>query len=182
MYKKFFPVLIFIMIFMGTVAISVGYDVFHKNVLNSNDKFEEYTSLYEKKIITGKSGSKISISDFNSGIVIVNFWASWCQFCHKEVKELNKLYKMINSKDLMILSINSDTAAELTKSKKIVEKYRLEYPVIYDSTKSIQNYFNVRSYPFTVIYKNGVAVNVIDKYKDFTSDKFVESIKKYLAN
>ncbi len=49
---------------------------------------------------------KVSLKDYNSGIVIINFWATWCAPCRKEMPSLNKLKLNNKFKDVQIIPIN----------------------------------------------------------------------------
>ena len=63
------------------------------------------------KIENGKfvvSGEEISVSDFSDKVVVLNFWATWCQPCKEEIPHFNELYEKYQD-DLEVLILNGDT-------------------------------------------------------------------------
>ena len=46
------------------------------------------------------------LSDFSSKVTLINFWATWCAPCKKEMPKLDRLVKNVGSKQLKVLAIN----------------------------------------------------------------------------
>src|SRR5690606_32548559 len=49
-------------------------------------------------------GKEVSLSDFRGKYVLINFWATWCQYCDLEMPDLDRLYK--ENEDLVVLAVN----------------------------------------------------------------------------
>ena len=58
-------------------------------------------------LFTDLNGHNLSFSSFKGKWVFVNYWASWCQPCLDEIKELNKFYALQNP-DAVLLAVNFD--------------------------------------------------------------------------
>ena len=63
------------------------------------------------------SGNKIDLKDYYGKLIIVNFWATWCAPCKKEMPSLDNLYQDKNFKNLKILAVNME-APNPAKTKK----------------------------------------------------------------
>jgi tetratricopeptide (TPR) repeat protein len=104
------------------------------------------------KTINTKS---ISISDFKGKIIILNFWASWCGPCIKElpfIQELTKIYAQNNS-DVILLTINLDHSYDHLEEFLKANKYN--FPVLLN--KGVNISFGVKSIPTTIIIdKKGI--------------------------
>jgi thiol-disulfide isomerase/thioredoxin len=88
-----------------------------------------------------------------NGVVLINFWASWCTSCIQEVPELEKL-KADNPK-LTFLAINAGDSK--AKIKKFLKKNDFTYKVLMDRDKSFSKGLGVLSLPITMILnKEGV--------------------------
>lgn len=52
------------------------------------------------------SGKQIDITNLKGKVVVVNFWASWCEPCREEFEELTQLQESYSSKGLVVLAVN----------------------------------------------------------------------------
>ena len=55
-----------------------------------------------------KSCNKIDLKQYNGKLVVLNFWATWCAPCKKEMPSLDSLYQDNNFKNLEVLAVNME--------------------------------------------------------------------------
>ncbi len=110
------------------------------------------------------------IANSKGKVVIVNFFASWCPYCVREVKELVEIRKEYSTDDLKIMGISFDSNQE--SYIRLLEKSKINYPTYLASGREIGMMFNVFGIPTTIIYdKDGRIVKQlsgfvgIDKFK-----------------
>jgi cytochrome c biogenesis protein CcmG/thiol:disulfide interchange protein DsbE len=97
--------------------------------------------------------NKLSLSKFKGKIVILNFWATWCPPCKKEIPELNKIYAEYKDKGIEIIGITLDKPE---KVKEFMEKQNIDYPVVIGSREISKDYGNIVSIPtLFIIDKQG---------------------------
>ncbi|MDO8434791.1 MAG: TlpA disulfide reductase family protein [Candidatus Binatus sp.] len=78
------------------------------------------------------SGGKINLSQYRGHPVIVDFWATWCSPCRRQIPELNTLYKKYNkSRGLVVLGISCDMieGRGLQSVEPFVEEFQIDYPI-----------------------------------------------------
>ena len=63
------------------------------------------------------SGNKIDIKDYHGKLVILNFWATWCKPCKKEMPSLDNLHQDSNFTNLKIFAINMQKPNKLMTQK-----------------------------------------------------------------
>ena len=113
-------------------------------------------------------------------MVILNFWASWCQPCVAEFKSLNKFIKESATGKIQILGINNDEENALKIIKKTEDKYQLKFESVVDENNEITSQFEITAIPATIVYVKGKVVFFQNKEVDFQSRQFQEKIKDYL--
>ncbi len=87
-----------------------------------------------KDVMTGKS---VTLSEFSGKkVVMLEFWATWCDICKREMPNLVKLQSAWRSKGFEILSIVLP-AGNLDDVRKIVREKKLNYAVLLDSDLSV---------------------------------------------
>ena len=74
------------------------------------------------------AGGKINSSELKGSVVIVDFWATWCVPCIKEIPNYNKMYEEMAGKDVRILGMTFQSG-DLDEVKPKVEEFGIKYPV-----------------------------------------------------
>jgi len=125
--------------------------------------------------MTDLNGTTWSLKAQRGKVVLVNFWATWCPPCLKEMPDLEALHKRFKDKGLVILSI-SDEEADVVKPF-IATKQKVTYPVMLDKGGKVSDQFRVDGIPKTFIYgRDGkLAAQSIDMR---TMDQFLALLKQ----
>lgn len=99
---------------------------------------------FELQTIEGRT---VKLSDFKGRFVVLNFWATWCVPCIKEMPELEKTYQALGESNIQIMGVN------LAEPKKMVKKFtrdhQLSFPVLLDGYGNTSEKYKVRSLPVT---------------------------------
>ncbi|MEF9951997.1 MAG: cytochrome c biogenesis protein CcdA [Clostridium sp.] len=105
-------------------------------------------------------GKTHKLSDYKGKTVFLNFWATWCPPCIKEMPEIEEIYKEygLNKKDVIILTV---IAPELGREgdKESIIRYAKEQgytmPILFDETASVNKDYRISAYPTTyMIHKD----------------------------
>jgi peroxiredoxin len=94
-------------------------------------------------------GKAWTLRDLRGKVVLVNFWATWCPPCRKEMPDLEALYNRFKGQGFVILGISDE---EASKVKPFVENHDVAYPVLLDPGRKVNDLFSVDSIPKTFIY------------------------------
>ncbi len=106
------------------------------------------------------SGETYRLSDFRGSVVVVNFWASWCDSCKPEAKDLEAAHKYYQPRgDVLFLGVDYvDTEPEALA---YLDEFQITYPNGPDLRTKISQAFRIRGVPETfIIDQNGVIVHV----------------------
>lgn len=181
--KKYFPTLLFVMVFSGFLGIQVAVDFLsarpttkEKNILT------HYENLFTKISFKSVEGKEVKLSEVKSPIVILNFWASWCRPCLVEFPSLVKLVDNFSSDEVQVFGINTDDEDQQKKIEKIVSKYNLNFSQYADKDGKLLNEFRVSALPMTIIFNQGKVLEISRGTKNFYSDEIVNKFKKIVKD
>jgi thiol-disulfide isomerase/thioredoxin len=90
----------------------------------------------------------LALKDAAGTATIINFWATWCEPCRREMRELQALYEMYPD-DLRILAVNVGENAAAARDW--VEQLGLTYDVLLDSRRAVFARYKVRGLPTTFL-------------------------------
>ena len=104
-------------------------------------------------------GNEHTLSDYKGKTVFLNFWATWCGPCAREMPEIQALYEKYgeNSEDLIVLAVANPRSPQFPQNADVpqdeVEAYLEEggytFPVVMDTTGEIFGAYGIRSFPTT---------------------------------
>ena len=117
-------------------------------------------------VLYDQYGKKHSLEEYKGKVVVINFWATWCGYCVRELPEFEKVYKEFgsNKKDVVILGVAGPKTKEnpnnvdVEKDKIIsfLKKKNVTYPTLMDEAGKSFDDYGVKYFPTTyVINKNG---------------------------
>ncbi len=93
-------------------------------------------------------GKTWTLKQLHGKVVLVNFWATWCPPCRKEMPDLETLYERFKDQGLVILSISDE---EADKVKPFIADRKIQYPVLLDGGK-VHKLYEVEGIPKSFVY------------------------------
>ena len=95
-----------------------------------------------------------ALSEMRGKIVVLNFWATWCEPCKLEMPFFEQLHNSGQS-DMEIWGVNFDESPQQVEN--FVEEFNLSFPILLDPGGVVQDLYRVRGYPTTyVVDESGV--------------------------
>ena len=126
------------------------------------------------------TNKEISLDDYKGKLVIINFWATWCAPCKKEMPSLDSLYQNSNFKNLEVLAVNMEQP-NTSKTKKFFDDIKIKkLKIFFDSKLNFVKEFKLRGVPTTiVINKKGEEFARIIGEANFQDEKLIKWLMKY---
>ncbi len=94
-------------------------------------------------------GKAWTLKELKGRVVMLNFWATWCPPCRKEMPDLEALYKQFEPQGLVILGISDD---DPEKVREFVQKQGTTYPVLLDPGSKVNELLHINGIPKTFVY------------------------------
>jgi len=95
------------------------------------------------------SGKAWTLSELRGKVVLINFWATWCPPCLKEIPDLEMLYRRFSSQGLVVLGISDE---DLAKVEPFVRQHAISYPVMLDPRKTVNRLFEIHGLPKSFVF------------------------------
>jgi peroxiredoxin len=113
--------------------------------LEADDRKREHPEFMLKDL----SGKTWTFSELRGKVVLVNFWATWCPPCRKEMPDLETLYERFGSKGFVVLGISDEEAA---KVEPFIRERKVSFPVLLDPGRKVNEMFVVEGIPKSFLY------------------------------
>jgi peroxiredoxin len=99
--------------------------------------------------LTDLQGKSWHLHDLKGEVILVNFWATWCPPCRKEMPDLQALYDKYKDQGFVVLSISDEEAAKVSP---FISEHRITYPVLLDPGRKVNEAFVVEGIPKSFVY------------------------------
>ena len=166
--------LLILFIFLTTNVLANNLPEIKNIVIHKDPK------TYDNVIFFDQKDQIINIKDFNSNLVILNFWATWCEPCREEMPSLDRLQINPKLNNLKIFAINI-SQENLRKVKEFFKDLDIKnFEPYFDSPTTLAKTFSLRGVPTSILFnKNGKEFARIIGSINFDDKKFIDWIKDY---
>jgi len=120
-------------------------------------------------------GRSHALEDYRGKVVLINFWATWCEPCRAEMPSINKLRASLAGQPFAVLAVNlGETEPRI---RRFMEQVRLDFPVLLDRDSAVTKAWRARVLPasFLVGPDGRVRYAVIGEY-DWTQEAARQAI------
>ena len=135
---------------------------------------------YDNVIFLDKKDKKINIKNFAGNLLILNFWATWCEPCKEEMPSLDRLQANPKLNNLRIFAINISTE-NLKKVNKFFKDLDIKnFEPYFDAPTTLAKTFSLRGVPTSILFnKDGKEFARIIGSIDFNNVKFIDWLQNY---
>ena len=135
---------------------------------------------YDNVIFLDKKDKKINIKNFAGNLLILNFWATWCEPCKEEMPSLDRLQANPKLNNLRIFAINI-SKENLKKVNKFFKDLDIKnFEPYFDAPTTLAKTFSLRGVPTSILFnKDGKEFARIIGSIDFNNVKFIDWLKTY---
>jgi len=123
-------------------------------------------------------GRKVSLHDLKSTLVLLNFWATWCEYCKEEMPSLTELSKKFSPQDLLVIAATNEDPKAV---RRFLQGKDFSYPIVLDLGDTLLDRFKVKTVPTTVVIdgQGRVAFRVDSVFK-WDSPEVIAALEEFL--
>jgi peroxiredoxin len=132
---------------------------------------QRQTATFSLKDLAGKQWS---LRDLSGSVVLVNFWATWCPPCRKEMPDMDALYKRFRSQGLVVLAISDEEEALV---RKFLGEHPYSFPILLDPGGETGKAYQMQGVPNSFVYDRGGKI-VATGEDQRTERQFLEMLGK----
>jgi thiol-disulfide isomerase/thioredoxin len=124
-------------------------------------------------------GARHRLSDYRGKVVLLNFWATWCEPCRDELPSIERLRAALAGKPFVVLAVQMEGSARTASDT--AEELGLHFPILLDRDSSATAAWNVNLLPTTFLIgpRGAVAISHVGEV-DWSSAEWRRKIEALL--
>lgn len=138
-------VAVFLVLIMSSVA-------FRKSDFKIGERLPNFT-------LKTLDGEPISLYTTNQKVIILHFWATYCDVCHEEAQDMEIFYRLYKNEGVEILAINIEPG-NIENIKKFVEHYNWTFPILLDPDASVAQKYRITGVPETLVLDSSLSLKM----------------------
>lgn len=162
----------------ATLALALGLLVAAPPVLAAEPPL---APSFRVKSVTGQT---LDLAELRSrGPVVLDFWATWCKPCLAALPELDAVHRRLAPRGLTVIGVSIDGPRNFPKVRPFAQRYGLGFPIVLDEDGSLQQRFQVRAIPTSVLISTeGRVVHVAQGWRPGETGTLEKAIEGLLPD
>lgn len=141
-------------------------------LLNVGDPAPDFT-------LVDRQGKTWTLSDLKGQVVFINFWATWCPPCLKELPSMQKLHDMMPENGFTMLAVLNKDKPNMADF--VVKQKGITIPVLDDSENKVGSTYRLTGLPETfIVDKNGIIREKVIGAAQWDAPQYVELMNRYI--
>ncbi|HYB50101.1 MAG TPA: TlpA disulfide reductase family protein [Burkholderiaceae bacterium] len=125
------------------------------------------------------AGRNLRLQEQRGQVVMLNFWATWCGPCRREMPHLDRLYAKYHAAGFVLLGVNVDE--DQRNAVGVMNKLGLHFPVLFDTKQKVSRLYDLSTMPSTVLIDRDGRVRYVHLgYREGFEDTYEKQITELL--
>lgn len=178
--NKILALLIVVAVAMLLVLSTPGDGFFHRRKFPESDKMDLFTRLrvqkFEEPVVApgftlkDLKGNQVALKNYKGRVVFLNFWATWCPPCRREMPSMERLYKQLKDRDFTMLAVDMQESEKQVRA--FISEFSLSFPALLDLNGDISSLYGIVGLPTTyIIDREGKIIGKAVGPRDWSSQE-----------
>lgn len=129
--------------------------------------------------LKSNADENIRLAEQRGKVVMLNFWASWCGPCRKEMPLLDEMYQRYNKAGFELYGVNVEQST--ADAEKLLKDLGTSFPILWDSDSKVSKLYQVNAMPTTIMIDKDGQVRYVNRgYKAGDEEKYREQIRELI--
>ena len=129
--------------------------------------------------LPSSTGENVRLAEQRGQVVMLNFWASWCGPCRKEMPLLDEMSKRYSAAGFVLYGVNVEE--DNTDAKKLIKELGVSFPILWDTESKASSLYNVDAMPTTVVIDKKGEIRYVNRgYKAGDENKYRDQIRELI--
>lgn len=129
--------------------------------------------------LTSSTKLNTRLAELRGQVIMLNFWATWCNPCRVEIPHLQKLYAQYKDIGFTILGVSIDN--NTVKAAKMAKDLGAKFPILFDNTQKVSKLYAIKTMPYTLLIdRDGKIRHTFQGYKSGYETKYAKAIRELL--
>jgi thiol-disulfide isomerase/thioredoxin len=130
-------------------------------------------------MLSSRAGGKLSLAELRGQVVLINFWATWCGPCRKEMPLLEQIHRRYAPLGFQLLGVNVEEDTHLADA--FLRDVTVTFPILLDPQNGVSRLYDVAAMPSTVIVdRKGVVRYVHQGYQPGDEGRYQDIVRQLL--
>jgi peroxiredoxin len=122
---------------------------------------------------------EVSLASLRGEVVLLNFWATWCEPCEREMPAMQRLHEALAPAGLRLLAVSVDDTSQVVDDFR--SKLGLTFPILWDADKRVADEYQAYRFPETLLIgRDGVVVERYIGPREWDSPLYEARLRKLL--
>lgn len=129
--------------------------------------------------LASKDSGNLRLSEQRGQVIMLNFWASWCGPCRKEMPLLDELHQRYSKAGFQVWGVNVD--AERGDAERMLKKIPVNFPILFDPEGKASRIFDIEAMPTSVFIDRDGKLRYVHKgYRSGEEETYRKYIKELI--
>jgi peroxiredoxin len=136
-------------------------------------------SLSRLNMNEGEKGAELTLSSQLGRVVLVNFWATWCEPCEREMPAMERLYQALAGDDFELIAVAIDD--QETDVRAFQERGQLSFPIVLDPSQSVYASYQTMGVPESLLIDR--TGRIVERYvgpREWDAAQYVHRIRELI--
>ena len=127
--------------------------------------------------LEGADGKRYRLEDFDGKVLVVNFWATWCPPCRKEMPSMQRMWRALQADGVELVAIDFGDEKEVVQD--FAREAAIEFPLLLDQKGAVLQDFKAIGLPTTyVVDRNGKLAFVAAGERDWDAETILAALRE----